>query len=121
PLPSMCLAFFQICNRFAIFLCLELSHRLAELLRRQRVLALFENSPAPHADKQQDGDRNANVNYNAVLLIGFKDVFGGGLKPIGLPEFLASQSLAGRCHYFAGNESRNSPRAVAWRETIAYT
>src|SRR5215831_17930451 len=113
PRPSMGLDFVQTCNRFAIFLCLELSHRLAELLRRQRVLALFENSPAPHADKQQGGDRNANVNYNAVLLIGFKDVFGGGLKPIGLSEFLASQSLAGRRHYFAGNGSRNSPRAVA--------
>src|SRR5215475_14777826 len=117
----MGLDFFQARNRSAILFRLELSHRLAELLCSQGVLALFENSPAPHANKQQNDNRNGNVNYNTMLLIGFKGAFGGGLKPIGLPEFLASQSLAGRRHYFAGNGSRNSPRAVAWRETIAYT
>src|SRR5262245_23083434 len=119
----MGLDFFQAGNRFAIFLCLELSHRLAELQCGQRVLALFENSPAPHPDNQQNDDRNANVNHTTMPLIGFKGVFGGGLKPIGLPDFLASESLAGRRHYFAGERvkkiARESCRVA--RETTAYT
>src|SRR5215475_14963483 len=114
----MGLDFFQARNRSAILFRLELSHRLAELLCSQGVLALFETSPAPHANKQQNDNRNGNVNYNTMLLIGFKGAFGGGLKPIGLPEFLASQSLAGRRHYFAGERVKKQPEKLSRGEKL---